>query len=403
VLVIKIWNYFRGYVVFKLEGLNLERVLNLAVEKDIYLWDIRRISYTTIEGKVGIKGYKELLRILKKTGCRSKIQLKVGYPFFIFKLKRKKIVAVGLIICILLIVSLTSFIWDIEVEGNVYVSKQDILTSLENMGVKVGVFKYYLSSDDIKDNLLINHDELAWVGVEIKGTKIRVEVVEKYEEPVKIDKSIPCDIIAKKNGVIEKIIAKNGVPLVKKGDIVKQNQLLISGKIKEDGGLIRLVHSLGEIYARTFYEKTKKMPIYRVTKIKTGRKFTRRILKFGESTFMFSKGKVPFDKYVVETKNKSLIKWRKINVPVEIVIEEYFEVIEKKKKVPENVLKKALKDFLLVNLIKEIPEEAKIVNKTTNYKIDGNMMWANLTIEALESIGIEKGFDVNELDIDEEE
>lgn len=395
-LVIKIWNYFRGYVVFKLEGLNFERVLNLAIEKGIYLWDIHKINYTTIEAKVGIKGYKELLKILKKTGCRSKIQLKIGYPFFILRLKRKKIVAVGLIICLLLIISFTSFIWNIQIQGNIDISKQDILTSLENMGVKVGTFKYDLNSSDIKDNLLINYDKLAWVGVEIKGTKIKIEIVEKEREPSKIDKSLPCHIVAKKDGIVEKVIAKNGDALVKKGDIVRKNQILISGKIEREEGLLRLVHSFGEIHARTFYEKTHKIPILKVSKIKTGRKFTKRIFKFGEISFLISKGNVPFDKYIIETKNKSLTKWRKIKIPVEIVIEEYYEIIEKKKKVSKDALEKSLKDFLIVNLIKEIPEDAKILSQTINYKKDRNAIWGHLTVEVLESIGIEQRFDMHE-------
>jgi similar to stage IV sporulation protein len=396
VLVIRIWNYFRGYVVFKLEGLNLERILNLAVNKGIYLWDIHRINYTTIEGKVGVKGYRELLKILRKTGCRSKIQLKIGYPFFILRLKRKKIIAVGSILCLLLIISFTSFVWDIEIKGNSNISKRDILTSLESMGVKVGTFKYDLDSSDIKDNLLIKHEKLAWVGVEIKGTKIRIELVEKDREPPKIDKSLPCHIVAGKDGIIEKIIARNGDAMVEKGDIVKKNQILISGKIEREEGIMRIVHSIGEIHARTFYEKAHKIPIYKVSKVKTGRKFTKRIIKIGKTSFTISKGNAPYDKYIIETKNKSLTKWRKIKIPVEIVIEEYYEIIEKKKKVSEDALKKSLKDFLVVNLIKEIPEEAKILKKTIDFRKESNTICGHLTIEVLESIGIEQRFNAHE-------
>lgn len=395
-LLIKIWNYFRGYVVFKLEGLNLERTLNLAVENGIYFWDIRRIDYTTIEGKVGIGGYKELRTILKKTGCRSKIKFKIGYPFFVYRLKRKKIVAVGLVLSLILIIGFTSFIWDIEIAGNNNISKKDILESLGTFGVKSGTYKYNLDTSDIKDNLLIKHDKLAWVGVAIKGTKIRIEVVEKDEYPEKVHKDTPCNIVAKKNGIIEKVVAKNGDAMVKKGDIVKANQVLISGKIKREDGPTRFVHSFGEVHARTYYEKFQRMSIFKTKKIKTGRKFTKRIFKIGETSFTISKGKVPFDKYIVEVENKSLTKWRNIKIPVEIVIEQYFEVIEEKKKVPEEVIKKSLKDFLLVNVIKDIPVEGKIIKKSIDYKKEGNIIKGHLIVEVLESIGMEKIFSIHE-------
>ncbi len=395
-LIIKIWNYFRGYVVFKLEGLNLERTLNLAIEEGIYFWDIRRINYTSIEGKVGLKGYKEFIKILKRTGNRSKIKIKVGYPFFILKLKRRKIIAVGLLLCFILVCGFTTFIWDIEIQGNTNIQKKDILGSLENIGIKTGTFKYNLDISDIKDNLLTKHDELAWVGVEIKGTKMKIEIVEKEEEHERFDKETPCHIVAKKNGIIDKVVAKNGDPVVKKGDIVKANQILISGRIERENSDVRFVHSLGEVYARTFYEKTKVLSIFKGKKIKTGRKFTNIIFKFGETSFVMSKGKMPFKKYVLEVQNKSLIKWRNIKVPVEIVIEQYFEIIEQKKKVPEDVLKKSLKDFLIVNVVKDIPEDGQIIKRSIDYEKDGDMIRGNLIVEVLESIGMEKIFSIHE-------
>lgn len=383
-------------MVFKLEGLNLERTLNLAVESGIYLWDIRRIDYTTIEGKVGIAGYKALIKILKRTGSRSKIKMKIGYPFIMHKLKRKKIVAIGVVLSLLLIIGFTSFIWDIEIEGNNNVSKKEIIASLGSIGVKAGAFKYNLDKSDIKDNLLIKHDKLAWVGVEVKGTKIKIEVVEKDEYPEKVDKDTPCNIVAKKNGIIEKVVAKNGDAVVKKGDIVKKDQVLISGKVKREQSPTRFVHSFGEVYARTYYEKTQIMSIFKTKKVKTGRKFTKRIIKIGETSFTMSRGNVPFDKYVVEVENKSLTKWRNIRVPVEIVIEQYFEVVEQKKKVPEDVIKKSLKDFLLVNVIKDIPEDGKIIKKSIDYKKEGSTIKGQLIVEVLESIGMEKIFNIHE-------
>ena len=32
---------FKGYVIIRVEGLTLERFLNLAITSDIYLWDIK--------------------------------------------------------------------------------------------------------------------------------------------------------------------------------------------------------------------------------------------------------------------------------------------------------------------------------------------------------------------------
>lgn len=395
-LIVKLWNYLRGYVVFRLEGLNLERVINLAISRGIYFWDLYRIDYTTIEAKVGIKGYKELRNIIKKTGCRAKIYLKVGYPFFISKLKRRKIVVFGWIMSLILVILFSSFVWSIEVKGNKQMNKTEIVQTLKKMGLSQGVFKYSIDIDDIKNNLLIKYDTILWVGIEIKGIKAIVRIIEKEDNPVKIDKNTPCDIIAAKRGIIEKVIAKNGYAMVKKGDIVKPNQILISGKIVREGIDVRYVHSSGEVYARTFYEKIEGMSIYKTIKTRTGNKYTKRILKIGDTSFVISKGDIPFKKYIIERKNKSFIKWRKIKIPVEIFIEDYYEVVEKKQRIDEEIIKKSLQDLMLVKLMKEIPEEAKILNKSFKFKKENNKVIGNLTIECLESIGIKRKIDIVE-------
>ena len=64
--IIKIWLYLKGYVIIKIEGLTLERFLNLAATKDIYLWDIKRIDYTILKMKTTIEGFKSLKEIVKR-------------------------------------------------------------------------------------------------------------------------------------------------------------------------------------------------------------------------------------------------------------------------------------------------------------------------------------------------
>ena len=89
-LVLRLWNYMRGYVNVKVEGLALERFINMCIARGIYLWDIRRVNHTTLEAKIGIKGFKELRNIVKRAGCRVSISKKNGYPFWVHRLKKEK-------------------------------------------------------------------------------------------------------------------------------------------------------------------------------------------------------------------------------------------------------------------------------------------------------------------------
>ena len=70
------------------------------------------------------------------------------------------------------------------------------------------------------NNIRLNRDDIAWVGMKIKGTNIIVEVVEADKKPDIIDENEYCSIVSDKEGVITKINVQNGTALAKVGDIV---------------------------------------------------------------------------------------------------------------------------------------------------------------------------------------
>lgn len=386
-LIVKLWNFVRGYVVIKIEGLALEKFINYAIARGIYLWDIVRIDYTTLEAKVGLAGYKELRHIVKRAGCRVRIRQKIGYPFFMHRIRKRKMFVAGFAIALFTIMVVTSFIWNIEIVGNEKISQEEVKESLNTLGLHCGVCKYKLNITDIENNMMIELKNLAWVGIRIRGTKAIVEVVENTEPPEKIPKEIPCDILAKKKGVIEKLIVKSGDALVEEGDIVKKGQILMTGVIEREGLEKRYVHALGEVFAKTYYEENDEISLVKLKKIKTGNKFVRRIIKIGNNQIILSLGEVPYNNVIIERKNKSLLSWRNIKVPVEILIEEYYEAISQKTVIDKKTAKKALQERMMVKLMNKMPKEAKILNKDILFKKDGDTVKAKLIIEALEEIG----------------
>lgn len=389
-LVVKLWNFFRGYVVIKIEGLRLEKFINYAISRGIYLWDIVRIDYTTLEAKVGLEGYKELRHIVKRAGCKVRIREKIGYPFFMHKIRARKMFTIGFIVSICIILCTTSFIWNIEITGNNKILREDIEKYLTDLGLYEGVFKYKLDIDDIENNMMIQMKNLAWVGIQIQGTKAIVEIVENVDPPQKIPKNMPCDIVARKKGVIEKLIAKNGDAIVMKGDIVEKGETLITGIITREGLDSRYVHAFGEVFARTYYEENDEISLKKIRKIKTGNKFVRRIIKIGNNQIILSLGEIPYNNVIIEKKNKSLSNWRKIKIPVEIIIEEYYEAIDQKEILDKNTAKKALREKMTVNLVKKMPENIKVLNQDIKFIEEKDNIKAKLTMEALEQIGTQQ-------------
>lgn len=203
-LLIRIWNYFRGYVIIKIEGLTLEKFINLAISKNIILWDITRIDYTTLKAKVSVAGFKELRDIVQKVGCRVNVIEKKGYPFFINKLKYRKMLAFGSVISISLVIFLTSFIWDIDIIGNERIKDEEIVNVLESIKIKEGVSKRAARDVDISNVLLLSIQDLAFANVQIQGTKMTIEVKERDLAQVEVEDNVPCNIVASKKQLLKK-------------------------------------------------------------------------------------------------------------------------------------------------------------------------------------------------------
>ena len=353
-----------------------------------------RIDYTTLEAKVGLSGYKELRHIKKRAGCRVKINTKIGYPFFMHRIKARKMLVFGFMIAIIMVTLTTSFVWDVEVVGVENMQREEIVKKLNDLGLSEGIFKYKLDLSGIETNMMIEMESLAWIGIELRGTKAIVEIVEKVEPPEKVPLEIPCDIIASKNGVIEKVIAKNGDAIVQKGDIVKPGQLLVTGTIVREGVDTRYVHSQGDVFAKTYYESNGEMSIIKINKIKTGNKFVKRTLRVGESLLTLSLGEVPYHNYVHETRHKRLPQWRNIVIPVEIIVDEYFESNDQSEQLDVSLVKKALSEKMSIELMKQIPEDGTILNQDIKYWEENNIIKAKLIVETLEQIGVPKRINI---------
>ncbi|HLR33787.1 MAG TPA: sporulation protein YqfD [Tissierellales bacterium] len=386
-LAIKLWNYFKGYVIIKVEGLTLEKFLNLAANSNIYIWDIKRMDYTLLEMKVSIKGFRELKKIANKGACRVYIKEKIGFPFFMNKLKKRKMLGFGFIIFLGLIFFLTSFIWEIEVSGNEITSNEDILELLENIDVKCGTMKYNVNKDQIKDIILDEIDALSFVNVEVKGTKLIIEIKEQDLPPKAIGKDTPCHIVAKKKGVVVKIVAKNGKGLVKEGDIVKEGQTLISGIIEdEEGENSYSVHSEGEVLAITRYSHQMEEPYIKVVEEETGRVHAEKEIKIGEKNFRLSKGEIPFDKYVEDIEEKKLIN-KDINLPIKLIVHNYKEVRSNEIKRNLEGLKESTQIKGVEEINKKLSKDAETVSKDVKYFAEDDKLITIVVLEVMEDIG----------------
>ncbi len=389
-LAIKIWNYFKGYVIIRVEGLTLERLLNLAATYDIFLWDVKRLSSMVLEMKSTTKGFKEFKNIVKKVGCRIEIKEKVGFPFLVWKLKERKALLSGLLLFLILTFLLSSTIWKIDIQGNQQTPKEEIISFLKENNISVGNLKLRMDKESIKDILVEHYDYFSFVSVSIKGTKLIIEVKEQDLPPEKVDKSYPCHIVAKKKGVIVKIVPKNGKAVVEKGQIVSEGDTLIRGILNDESVDEQiLVHAEGEVLALTRYSFVIRVPLIKTEEKYTGKIFIQKGIIIKDKGIKFLKGDIPFENYKEFIIEKPIINLGKYNIdfPIKTVSYEYREVELREVKQNIDFLKKTAQIEATKEINSQLPLNAKIQSKNTRHQIDENILTTQVIIETIEDIG----------------
>lgn len=250
-----------GYVRIEVEGYYIERFINICTNQKILVWNLKREKGVKLYLNIGIRDFKNLSQIARKTNCKVKILKKRGIPFLLNRYKKRKIFAILLVVMLCVIHISSKYVWNVEITVEDNMSLENIEEDLENMGVTRGVLKDKIDTEKIINELRLKRNDIAWVGIDLKGTNVKVNIVKADSSPEIINYADYCNIIASKSGIITKITAQNGTALVQVGDTVQKGDILIAGYMEGKYTDIRYVHSLGEIQAKVWYEKTKEIKL----------------------------------------------------------------------------------------------------------------------------------------------
>lgn len=382
-----ILNYILGYVNVIVEGYYIERFINICRNHKIAIWHLKRDQNIRLTLKVGRKDFKEMTKIAKKTQCRIKIDKKRGVPFIAHRYKKRKIFAILLVIIILLIGISSQFVWNVDIreENNAFL--EAIAQDIEESGLKSGVLKSKVKTKEIINQIRLKRNDVAWMGIELKGTNAIVKLVKADEKPEIIKEEEYCSIVSEKEGVITKINAQNGTAAVKVGDTVKNGTTLINGWMEGKYTGIRYVHAKGEIQAKVWYSKTTKIPYQATERVKTGQMEKKYQIKLNNFKINLSKRLSKFKIYDTIDEEKKFKISSDFYLPISIIQTKNEEVNE----VEKTYTKEEAKDIgihrLEEQLKQEIKDETKIVNQVVNTYEKEDGLEVQVTYEVLENIG----------------
>lgn len=379
--------YILGYVNIVVEGFFIERFINTCISKRIFFWKTNRSKSTVFSANIGLKNYREVVKISKECQCKIKIVSKKGLPFLLNRYRKRKIFALTLGFIIVAIIGISNFIWNIEITGVDEIKQKEILEFIKNEGVDIGKYKNRIDTQSIINKIRIARDDIAWVGIEIKGTNLIIQLAEADEKPDMINEDEYCNIVASKDGIISKINAQNGTPIVKEGDTVKKGDVLVQGWIEGKYTDNRYVHAEGDVIAKVWYSEKEKVYYNQTSETKTGNQEKKYSLNLNNFKINFFKTLSNFENYDTISTIKKLKITSNFYLPIEIVVNENFEKQYNQITYNKNEAKEIGIKNLKNKLDEQISDKENISNIYINTIENDESIEVEVIYEVLESIG----------------
>ena len=391
-----LWNYIRGYVRIQVTGFSVERFINTAAHRGVYLWDVKasQNGSNAVFMNVLIKGFRQLKPCAGKSDCKMRIHKKHGLPFFLHKHRKRKFLAVGILFFIFIPYFFASFIWFVEIDGMNRVKSEELHDFLRQNGVYPGAFKRGLNHREIETLILNNFSDILWINISVNGTKAAVFLTETKPAVEIVDSTAACDIIAKKDGLITNITVMTGTPLVKQGDIVRAGDVLVSGVLQigdanndyEAEVFYEYIHAYAEINAKTYYEVFVDIPLEYEENEYTGNVKKEYSAVFFDKFLRLKKADVPYENYEIVKKRKTPSVGENYLLPFGFVTAEYREIAIVTRQRTELEAEAVGYEMISEMLVHEFGYSADIINRETVYELKENAVRATAFITAVERI-----------------
>ena len=368
-------SFIRGYYTVTVEGLGTESFLNYLIRNKIYVYNVNRIENTKIQFNIDRDNFRKLKKIYRSNKFDIKVKKKTGIPFIARRIYTYRGMVICGIISLIILMSTSQFVTDVYITAPEGIDKAALKKELYIQGVKPGVYKKTIDRKVVRENIMSKFDQIAYVSINVKGTNIFVNITKKDESQNSEENSNYCNIIATKDGIIEKVVPRSGEALVEEGDIVKKGDVLINGANTT---------ALPEVWATTFYEAKKSSNFIDVKNQRTGNKKNVYTISFYDKKYKILRN-IKYRDYEIENNIKEL-RIGDYTFPVKITVSTFYEVKKVENKIDVEKLKEELYTKVEKELAYTIPVSARIVDVKDKYNVGKNMVEYVVTVTTKEDI-----------------
>lgn len=368
-------SFIRGYYTVTVEGLDTESFLNYLIRNKIYVYNVNRMEKSKIQFNIDRNNYKKLKKIHRSNKFKIKVKKQTGIPFIAKRIYTYRGMVICAIISLIILMSTSQFVTDVYITAPEGIDKTALKKELYIQGVKPGVYKKSIDRKIVRENIMGKFKQIAYVSINVKGTNIFVNITKKDESQNSDENSNYCNIIAQKDGIIEKIVPRSGEAIVQEGDIVKKGDVLINGANTT---------AQPEVWAMTFYEAKKTSNYIDIKNQRTGNKKNVYTISFYDKKYKILRN-IKYRDYEIENNIKEL-RLGDYTFPIKITVSTFYEVKKVENKIDIEKLKKELSSKVLKQLEYTIPVSARILDVKDKYNVDKSMIEYVVTVTTKEDI-----------------
>lgn len=328
------------------------------------------------------KDFAMICRNIRKYGCKMRITGKKGGIFLLRACLRRWTLWVSMLVCLIVVYTLTLFVWEIEIVGP-YENGTAVIGALKNSGLGTGTFKRSVNSRQLTNSFLLNMPDVKWMTCEFDGCRAIVTLYPQEEKQDFPDAYTPCDLISDKTGIVTATRIRSGVSEVKKGQTVMKGDRIASGTVVSTQGDVTLVASYGEIELRTWHTLNAVMPISQYSRQSSeiiGKEVHLQVGSRGFRLFPVETEEFScYDKYVIKKSFEKLpfsLQYREYCLPV------YEDPLKDAEKCAE-YMKKTMEQMFC-----EENPKAKVLRTVFTFIEEEGAIKGKLLVECLETAGV---------------
>lgn len=308
----------------RLRGEGILPFLHRQTASGLVLWGIQREGSAeeadrgkTYTLRTSLASAEALLAGAREANIEAEILQKRGLPFVFTRYRKRPGLLVGMLAGLVLLFLAELFVWKVTVNGNTILSDQEIIDALEEYGIGVGSYIPQIPVLRAQNEFLITYRDISSIAINIKGTHVEVEVLERTHAPEIDPNDGVCNLVAAEDGIVLSVDVAAGTALVRPGDVVTAGQTLVSAYTVDGRGVYRLHHARGSVQAQVYGSCSFVVPLERTVKSYTGRTKKKTTLTvLGKDLDLFRTEESPYEYFDMTVEENPLILFGVAETPV---------------------------------------------------------------------------------------